>query len=110
MERTVFLGCRLTLSEKEILDKRMEECGIRSISSYMRKMALNGYIVRVDLADVKEVLRLLKINSNNLNQYAHKANATGSIYMQDIEKLRSQHEEILDAMGVVLDKLNGMKV
>lgn len=59
------------------------------MSAFIRKMALNGYIVVLDLSDVKEVLRLLRIKSNNLNQYAHKANVIGKVYQEDIEKLKN---------------------
>ena len=58
----------------------MKQTGIRSIGVYLRKMSLEGYCIQLDLSDVKEVVRLLRICSNNLNQYAKKANETGSIY------------------------------
>lgn len=62
---------------------------------YMIRMALHGYVIVMDLSDLKEVLRLLQISGNNLNQYAKKANETGSIYHEDIEELRTNQKEIL---------------
>lgn len=59
----------------------------------------------MDLSDLKEVLRLLQISGNNLNQYAKKANETGSIYHEDIEELRTNQKEILQEMRKVLDRL-----
>ena len=74
---------RVTPEEWDLIRERMREAGMTNTSAYIRKMALNGYVINVDLGDVKEVLRLLRINSNNLNQYAKRANETGSIYEAD---------------------------
>ena len=60
----------------------------------------------MDMIDVKEILRLLKINSNNLNQYVKKANETGSIYYEDVMELKKSQGEILQLMGCVLDRLS----
>ena len=62
----------------------------------------------MDLSDLKEVLRLLQISGNNLNQYAKKANETGSIYHEDIEELRTNQKEILQEMRKVLDRLTAI--
>ena len=71
-------------------------------------MAIDGYLIQMDLSDVKEAVRLLRINSNNLNQYAHKANATGKVYQEDIEQLKKQHEEIWEVMNSVLMRLSNI--
>ena len=68
---------KLTVEEKEGIAKRMQSVGMRNMSAYIRKMALNGYVINLDMSDFKEILRLLKINSNNLNQYTKRANETG---------------------------------
>lgn len=71
--------------EVERIHEKMDELGIRSMGAYLRKMALDGYCIRLDLQDVKALVSLLRICSNNLNQYAKRANETGSIYRADIE-------------------------
>ena len=83
----------------------MKDSGYKNLSAYMRKMALNGYIINLDLSDVKEVLRLLRINSNNLNQYAKRANETGSIYLEDIKELQRDQKKILEGVGNILERL-----
>ena len=75
--------------EVERIHEKMDELGIRSMGAYLRKMALDGYCIRLDLQDVKALVSLLRICSNNLNQYAKRANETGSIYRADIEDLCS---------------------
>ena len=99
---------RLTRDEKELIHERMKKIPTNNMSAFIRKMALNGYIVVLDLSDVKEAVRLLRINSNNLNQYAHKANATGKVYQEDIEQLKKQHEEIWEVMNTVLMRLSNI--
>ena len=99
---------RVTPEEWDLIRERMREAGMTNTSAYIRKMALNGYVINVDLGDVKEVLRLLHINSNNLNQYAKRANETGSIYETDIKDLQRSHQEILKLMGEILDRLSSI--
>lgn len=99
---------RLTRDEKELIHERMKKIPTNNMSAFIRKMALNGYIVVLDLSDVKEAVRLLRVNSNNLNQYAHKANATGKVYQEDIEQLKKQHEEIWEVMNSVLMRLSNI--
>jgi len=96
---------KLSPEERAKLYERMEEAGVRNLSAYVRKMALNGYIINLDLSDVKEVLRLLRISSNNLNQYAKKANETGNIYLEDIKELQAKQKEILQMTGDILECL-----
>ena len=64
-----------------------------------------GYVLRLDLSDLKEILRLVHINSNNLNQYAKKANETGSIYAADIEDLKNSQQEILKLLRNIYERL-----
>ena len=77
--------------EVERIHEKMDELGIRSMGAYLRKMALDGYCIRLDLQDVKALVSLLRICSNNLNQYAKRANETGSIYHADIEDPECQY-------------------
>ena len=91
--------------DKEKIRKRMEEAGIRNMSAYIRKMAIDGYVIKLDLSDVKEVSRLLRINANNINQYAKRANETGSIYLEDIKQLKHQQEQLWELMKEILQRL-----
>ena len=64
----------------EQIRTKMDEAGIRSLSAYGRKMVLDGICVKLDLEDVREMISLLRRCSNILNQYAKRANETGSIW------------------------------
>lgn len=80
--------------EVQRIHEKMDELGIRSMGAYLRKMALDGYCINLDLQDVKELVSLLRRCSNNLNQYAKRANETGNIYESDIRDLQERLEEI----------------
>ncbi len=104
--REKFIFARVTEDEWKHIHSKMEQAKMKSISAYVRRMAMIGYVVRLDLSDLQEILRLLAINSNNLNQYAKRANENGAIYYQDIKKLQVQQKEIWQAMRDLLDKLS----
>ena len=95
----------MTGDEYERMRRKMEEIGIRNQSSYLRKMALDGYCVNLDLRDVKEVVSLLRYCSNNLNQYAKRANETGSIYAEDSQDLKQRQLESWEATKEILARL-----
>ena len=95
----------MTPEEVEQIKKRMKEAEIDSLTAYLLRMALHGFVIVMDLSDLKEILRLLQISGNNLNQYAKKANETGSIYRDDIEDLKKNQKLILEEMRKMLDKL-----
>ncbi len=92
-------------NEKEKIREKMKEAGIKNMSAYIRKMAIDGYVIRLDLSDLNEVARLLHINSNNLNQYAKQANTNGSIYYGDIQNLKRQHEELCRLLKAIYQRL-----
>lgn len=93
--------------EVQRIHEKMDELGIRSMGAYLRKMALDGYCINLDLQDVKELVSLLRRCSNNLNQYAKRANETGNI------KFFEEHREeiqIHKAAKKAFDQLPGKKV
>lgn len=101
-KRNVQIHFRLTPSEAEQMRTKMKEVGICNQGAYLRKMALDGYCINLDLRDVKELVLLLRRCSNNLNQYAKRANETGSIYHADIQDLQERLDGIWSDMKEVL--------
>ena len=80
--------------EYELLQKKMEAAGGVNQGAYIRKMILDGYIVNLDIPELKEIIRLLSITSNNVNQMARKMNAEGSIYKEDVEEINTKLEQV----------------
>ena len=98
-----------TEEETAKIKERMKEAGIRNMGAYIRKMAIDGYVIRVDLSDVKEVIKLMRANSNNINQYAKRANETGSIYYEDIKDIKRHQEELWEVLREILDRLSTIR-
>ena len=94
---------KMTPEDIKAIEAKMEQAGVKNRSAYIRKMARDGYII--NLSDIKEVIRLLRINSNNINQIAKKANETGNIYQYDIKEVQSQLDEIWEAVRGILERL-----
>lgn len=96
---------RLTKTEKHHIYEKMLGMGIRSLSAYIRKMALDGYCLHLDLKELRRMAYLLQMCSNNLNQYTHEAHLSGYLYPQDVEALRRQLEELTDLARQILARL-----
>ena len=92
--------------ELKSLNQRMKELGIENQSNFIRKMVLDGYIIRIDDSPIREITSLLRRCSNNLNQYAKMANATGSFYAEDIESIKKDHDAIWALTRKMLTKLS----
>ena len=107
-EYTYKLLMRFRPEEQEAIKRRMKEAGISNMTAYIRKMAVDGLVIQMDLSDLKEISRLLHINSNNLNQYVKRANETGNIYVEDIKELKEQQKEILKLMEKFYLKLSSI--
>jgi len=99
-KRQVRIELNLTEDERELLSQRMTDAGIKNMQVYLRKVALTGYILRLDISEVRETLRLLASTTNNINQLAKRANETRSIYAQDMIQLR---EDVGNLQGQVSD-------
>lgn len=104
-DKDKMLSFRVNHQELDRINAKREEIGVRNMGAYLRKMAMDGYCVNLEMSDVKELVRLLRICSNNLNQYAKKANETGSIYIEDIRELQVRLDEIWESTKEILSKL-----
>ena len=87
-EREEVIRFRVTPAEKALVEQNMAKLGITNMSAYMRKMALDGYILNLDLPGLNECASMLRRCSNNVNQIARRVNATGRLYDNDLEETR----------------------
>ena len=93
--------------ELEVIRERMAEAGIRNMSAYIRKMALGGYVLHVDLEPVKELVSLQRRCANNLNQAAIHANTYG-IYPSEIAALQKDYADLWEPLSELLKKLSAV--
>ena len=108
-KRTEELKILISPEDKERIKLKMEDTGILNMSAYVRKMALDGICIRLDLQDVRQLTVMLRRCSDNLNQYARRANKTGSIYEADIEDLQKRLDEIWELSRQTLASLAAIR-
>ena len=92
--------------EYELLQKKMEAAGGVNQGAYIRKMILDGYIVNLDIPELKEIIRLLAITSNNVNQMARQLHITGNIYQQEIAEVQTHLEQNYKMLRKLIIKLS----
>lgn len=83
----------------------MEQAGISNIAAYLRKMAIDGYVVKLELPELRDFISLLRRTSNNFNQIARRVNSTDRIYADDIAEMKNLLEQIWEADNQILEKL-----
>ena len=104
-DRTIVKIIRMTPEELQAIHQKMEQFGTTNFSAFVRKMAIDGYVVKLELPELKEMVSLLRYSSNNLNQLTKRVHETGRIYDADLEDLRKNQEQLWDAARDILDSL-----
>jgi len=102
--RDIPLYVWISQDEFDTIRQRMEEVGTQNMSAYVRKMAVNGYVLYIDLSPVKELVSLQRRCSNNLNQIAIHANTYG-VYQSEISALQKDYAELWGRISDVLKQL-----
>lgn len=108
--RTEILILRLTPTEKERIRQRMADMNIRNMSAFIRRMALNGYCVNLQMPELKDISTQLNRLNANLNQYTKRANMSGNVYQEDVEDLQARTAQLNDSVGEILQRLSKMVV
>ena len=104
-KRGVQRNFRVSEEELAAIESKMEQLGIFNREAYLRKMALDGYAVRLDLPELKELFSLLRRHSSNLNQLVRRVNTTGRVYEEDLEDIIKRQSELWEAIGQILTRL-----
>lgn len=104
-KRDVQVNFRLSPEELELIEQKMAQLGTKNREAYLRKMALDGYVVRLELPELKELVSLMRYSSNNLNQLTRKVHETGRIYDADLEDISQRQEQIWEGVKEILTRL-----
>jgi len=107
--RNIQLNFRVSENEKEHIGKKMEIAGVINREAYLRKMAMDGYILKLDLPELKEIISLMQRMSNNLNQIAKRMNQTGRAYETDIQEIIQNQERLWDGIRELLSRLTKLQ-
>jgi len=103
--RDIPLYVRVSQAEYDLIQERMSEAGTKNMAAYIRKMALNGYVLHVDLAPVKELVSLQRRCSNNLNQIAASVNTHGGIHPQELTALQRDYAALWNPLSELIKQL-----
>lgn len=93
-KRNIQMKFYVTEKEKRLIDEKMAQLPTRRYGAYLRKMAIDGYIIQVDTRDIKEMNKLLSAIGRNINQIAKRVNAGGPTYQADMEEIRERLDQI----------------
>ena len=108
-KRTLYLKVRVSPEEMTAIKKKFANSGMSSLSTFVRAMIFEGYIVHIDENELKRLTVLANNIANNINQIAHRANVTNKIYKEDIEEVKSLASQIIDPLLFLQTKVLQLK-
>ena len=108
-KRDVLLKVRVTPEERELIRQKMALLGTDNMAAYIRKMAIDGYVVKLDLPELRELVSLLRYSSNNLNQLVRRVHETGRVYATDMDDILQNQERIWQAASGILSRLAAIR-
>lgn len=102
--RNIGMYFKVSPEELAVIEQKMEQAGTGNKRAYLRKMAVDGYVVHLDMGSIKELNRLLCSISNNVNQIARRCNETRNLYGEDVEDLRKGYMEVQKEVALLVGK------
>lgn len=106
--RDIGLFTKVSPEEKEVIDQKMALLGASNLRAYLRKMAVDGYIVQLDMEGMAELVKLLRSISSNVNQIARRCNETRNLYAEDLEDLRRGYAQLWQELHALLKKFENL--
>ena len=103
--RDVQLNFRVSPHELELIEKKMSQVGTKNREAYLRKMAIDGIVVNLEIPELKELLSLMRYTSNNINQLTRRVHETGRIYDADLEDILQKQDALWDGLKEILTQL-----
>ena len=100
------MNFRVSPEELALIEQKMSQLGTKNREAYLRKMALDGYVVQLDLPELKELVSLLRRSSNNLNQLTRRVHETGRVYDADLEDIAQRQEQLWEGVKEILTQLS----
>ena len=107
--RQIQLKFRVTPQEREMIEQKMEQLGTKNMAAYLRKISIDGYVVKLELPELKKMVSLLRRSSNNLNQLTKRVHETGRVYDADLEDIVQNQERLWQAANDILAVLAKIK-
>lgn len=108
-QREIQLKFRVTPEERGLIEQKMAMLGTSNMAAYLRKMAIDGYIINLEMPELRDLISLLRRSSNNLNQLTKRVNTTGRIYDEDIADIKQSFANLWGSAEEILRKLEKIK-
>ena len=109
MRRGIKLSVRLSEQEQETLKSRMAMAGTSNQEAFIRKMAMDGILVRLDVPEIKEMISLLRYSGNNINQLTKQLHAGGRVYDTDLDDISKNQEKLIELANTIIQKLASLR-
>lgn len=106
MRRNIRISVRLTEEEHRLLKEKMARIGVTNQEAFLRKMALDGLVIKLDLPELKQMISLLRYTSNNINQIAKRLNESGRAYDTDLTEILEKQKQLWQLANDILMKLS----
>lgn len=100
---------KLTDHEYEMIQQKMQQCGIRNMSAYLRKMAIDGLVVNLNMPAFREMLKLVTRTAANVNQIAVHCNTAGGISKEELQELKDGYREQAEQIKKMIAELVTVK-
>ncbi len=108
-KRDIQLKFRVTPQEREMIEQKMAQLGTKNMAAYLRKISIDGYVIRLELPELKEMISLLRRSSSNLNQLTKRVHEMGRVYDADLEDIVQNQERLWQAANDILAVLAKLK-
>lgn len=109
MRRSIRISVRLAEEEHRLLKEKMARIGVTNQEAFLRKMALDGLVIRLDLPELKQMISLLRYTSNNINQIAKRLNESGRAYDTDLTEILEKQKQLWGLANKILMKLSAIQ-
>ena len=105
-DRNIVKIIRMTPQELQAIQQKMQQFGTTNFSAFVRKMAIDGYVVKLELPELKELVSLMRRSRSNLNQLTRKVHETGRVYDADLEDISQRQEQLWEGVKEILTQLS----
>lgn len=107
-KRDVQLNFRVSPHELELIEAKMAQVGTTNREAYLRKMAIDGFVVNLEVPELRELVSLLRYSSNNLNQLTKRVHETGRVYDADLEDILQRQDAIWNGVNEILTRFSSI--
>ena len=96
----------ISQEEQDMIRQKMAEFGTNNMGAFVRKMVIDGYIIKLDLLELREVSRHIGYLDNNINQMARKVNAGKTVYKEDVDEIQAQFNTVCKLQRKIIRQLS----